>query len=459
MVTQTYRVPPNFIQNAPLGGADPAAGAAPANPFAAAPAAPGGAMRRLGAKEFLESQGVQFPDGASASFNTSSGLLTVRNTVQNMALVDTLVDQALSISPRQVEITVKMVEASQSRLAELGFDWLLGQFNVPGSASVFGGGGTMGNQTTSTEMAANIPGGLPGNTAPLTAGLRGTGNILNVPSIDSLIKSGVSSAVGSKSPGVFALSGVFTDPQFQVVLHGLENNKGVDLMASPSVVTKSGQRASVVVAREFRYPTEFNPPQIPQSVGASQFISPIPGQNISVAANAPITPTTPTAFEKRDVGITLEVEPVISQDGRTVDLNIAPSSVEFEGFIDYGTPIRNSVTSINLFAFFFTNGSFTNTTSFEQPNHILQPIFRTNKVNTSVSVWDGNTVVLGGVITESRQDIKDKVPLLGDIPLVGHAFQSTAAKVEKKAVLFFVSVKVIDPAGVRMHSESSTAAR
>ena len=235
------------------------------------------------------------------------------------------------------------------------------------------------------------------------------------------------------------------------------------MLASPNVVSKSGQRASLVVAREFRYPTEFTPPQIPQTVGSTtnQLIGAGGGilKTVVQGANAPITPTTPTAFEKRDVGITLEVEPVISPDGRSVDLNIAPSAVEFEGFIDYGSPIRNSVTSFDLFQFIFGAGSGISSVSFLQPNHILQPIFRTNKVNTSVTVWDGNTVVLGGVITESRQDIKDKVPLLGDIPLVGHAFQSTAAKVEKKAVLFFVSVKVIDPAGVRMHSESSTAAR
>ena len=67
--------------------------------------------------------------------------------------------------------------------------------------------------------------------------------------------------------------------------------------------------------------------------------------------------------------------------------------------------------------------------------------------------------MLGGVITEKRHDIKDKVPVLGDIPLVGHAFQSKATSSEKKAVLFFVSVKVIDPAGVRLNQATSTAAR
>ena len=464
LISQTYRVPPGFLQNAPVGGAAPA-GAAPANPFGpAAGAAPeGGAFHRIGAKEFLEAQGVTFPEGAAANYNPTSGLLLVRNTPQNIALVDTLVDQALSTSPRQVEISVRMIDVSQTRLTELGFDWLLGQFNVPGSSSVFGSGGTLGNQASADDLIANTPGGLGGSAAPVTTGLRGVGTILSTPSIDSLIKNGIGKTASSaKAPGVFSVSGVFTDPQFQTVLHGLENNKGLDLLASPSVVTKSGQRATIVVAREMRYPTEFSPPQIPQTVGSTTNALLVNGVLTKVASqrgNAPITPTTPTAFEKRDVGITLEVEPVISPDGRTVDLNIAPSSTEFEGFIDYGTPIRNSITSFNLAEFIFGTGSGLTSTSYLQENKILQPIFRTNKVSTSVSVWDGNTIVLGGVVTESSQNIKDKVPVLGNLPLVGRAFQSAVTNSQKKAVIFFVSVRVIDPGGVRLSESGSTAAR
>ena len=52
-----------------------------------------------------------------------------------------------------------------------------------------------------------------------------------------------------------------------------------------------------------------------------------------------VTPTTPTAFETRNTGVTLEVEPVVGPDGVTIDLNLVPQVVEFEGFINYGSPI------------------------------------------------------------------------------------------------------------------------
>ena len=69
----------------------------------------------------------------------------------------------------------------------------------------------------------------------------------------------------------------------QELVKKLSQQKGVDLMSAPSVTTKSGQKATVEVVREFIYPTEFDPPK---QMGKDQ----------------PVIPTTPTAFEMRPVG-------------------------------------------------------------------------------------------------------------------------------------------------------------
>ena len=57
--------------------------------------------------------------------------------------------------------------------------------------------------------------------------------------------------------------------------------------------------------------------------------------------------TTPTAFETRNVGVALEVDPVVGADGFPIDLNIAPEIVEFEGFINYESPITTGGTDAN----------------------------------------------------------------------------------------------------------------
>jgi general secretion pathway protein D len=59
---------------------------------------------------------------------------------------------------------------------------------------------------------------------------------------------------------------------------------------------------------------------------------------------------------------------------------------------------------------------------------------------------------------DKRQDIKDKVPIFGDIPIIGRTFRSTVSQSEKKNVIFFVSVRVIDPAGNRVNQAAQGAA-
>ena len=450
MLLQKYLVPPSFISNAPAGNAAAAPGGAttnPANPFAPGGAAQGGApagstdtlVRRLGAKDFLESQGVPFPGDATATYRADTSTLFVRNTAQNLALIDALVEQAKSTSSRQVEVQVKLIEINQTNLNELGFDWLLGQSNVPGSSRLFDGGGTPGNQGASPSVA-DFPLTYPGSQTPIgpnpvTAGLRGIGNIFNTSTVDSLLTNNNAASASSKSPGIFAVTGVFTDPQFQTVLRGLNNQKGVDLQAAPSIITRSGQRANITIVRELRYPTAWTPPKIPATVRGSGAV--------------PIVGSSPSAFEKRDLGIILDVEPVVGDDNRTVELDLAPVTTDVEGFIDYGTPIKNQVpgTGVNGIPSQYTNVL----------NQILQPVFRTNKVTTKVTVWDGQTVVLGGVVTDQRVDIQDKVPFLGDLPFIGRSFQSKASRMQKKAVIFFVTVHVIDPGGQRVRQDSTPA--
>ena len=87
------------------------------------------------------------------------------------------------------------------------------------------------------------------------------------------------------------------------------------------------------------------------------------------------------------------------------------------------------------------------------PNVINQPVFSTRKVTTSVSVYDGQTVVLGGLMREDVQKTEDKVPIIGDIPLVGRAFRTNTEQHTKKNLVIFVTAKIITPAGMPLNEE------
>ncbi|MBN8422733.1 MAG: hypothetical protein J0L73_27735 [Verrucomicrobia bacterium] len=484
IVTRSFRVPPDFIQNAP--GAD--AGAAPpaADPFATqAPAGGGLIIRRMGAKEFLEARGVTFPEGTSASYSASNNTLTVRNTIANMETVEMIVEQSSKATPKMAVIHVRMLEVNQKNLEELGFDWLMGGAGI--NNNVFVGGGSSGNGTPTS--AGNYPFNTPyvvpaltvggeavfpslptpgafagpvpeGTTAPypygggpVTAGVRSGDFATSANSLDSLLQTGSVSGTKNVAPGVLSIAGVFTNPQFQTVLRALSQKKGIDVNASPSVTTKSGLKAIAEVTQEFIYPTEFDPPRLPQGGGRVQTGG---GQQMIA------TPTTPTAFEMRKTGVLVEVEPVISEDGRTVELTIAPELTEFQGFVNYGSPI-NVPASLSVLPIQLSTGSigYVPLSSPDQlitQNLILQPIFKVQKVTTAVKVYDGATVVLGGVKIQERSMVEDKVPILGDLPFVGRLFKSNTKQTSTKNVIIFVTVEVVDPSGRRVTHDTAAVA-
>ncbi len=68
-------------------------------------------------------------------------------------------------------------------------------------------------------------------------------------------------------------------------------------------------------------------------------------------------------------------------------------------------------------------------------------------VTTEVTVNDGSTVVLGGLMREDVQKTEDKVPILGDIPLAGRLFRTTADQHVKRNLIMFVTANLLDPAG------------
>ncbi len=448
LVTKEYKVPPGFIPS--NSGTD----ANTSGPVAG----PGGnsltdarIRGRTNAKAYLESQQVPFPDGSFAQYVPAGSKLIVRNTPDALDLIDYLVDSSMGVQPTQVEIESRFLEVTQNNLEELGFDWLLGPLSIGGG--VYGAGGTEGfgtNLNPTSPGATTFPfvdGGVPIGQNPVTGGLRsgaGTGPnaAVTANSIDALI-AGIAQGATVAGPGIFGISGIFTNPQFQVVIRALSQKKGVDLMTAPKVTTKSGRKAVVRVVREFPYPTEFNPPEAPTlPEGSVELLIPTG----SIISGGIVTPSTPTQFEVRNIGVTLEVEPIIGPDNYTIDLNLSPEVVEFDGFVNYGSPIRGAI-------FSFTTLGIIPTILTE--NVVNQPIFSTRKVTTSVSIWDGQTVGLGGLIREDVQKTEDKVPLLGDIPIAGRLFRSNVDQKIKRNLLIFVTARLMDAEGRPVRQDES----
>jgi len=203
-------------------------------------------------------------------------------------------------------------------------------------------------------------------------------------------------------------------------------------------MARSGQKANIEIIREFIYPTEYEPPEIPQQFGGGNNND--GGGGIIGGGGGggfPVTPANPTAFETRNTGVTLEIEPTIGENDFVIDLRFVPEIVEFEGFINYGSPIQAAGSD--------ALGNPTQITITD--NRIEMPVFSVRRVNTALTIYDGYTVAVGGLMREDVQNVEDKVPILGDIPIIGRLFQSKAENRIKSNLIIFVTAQIVDATG------------
>jgi general secretion pathway protein D len=398
---------------------------------------------RYNAQEYLLSQGVEFPPGASANYLPSGSKLVVRNTRDNIDVIDALVDAAMGVAPSQVDIQTKFLEINQNNLQELGFSWLLGPFSIGGGVYGSGGGNAAAVNSANYPFGNPMAGGYP--MSPVGS-VRSGDQAITGNSIDSVLagKTGISDAT---APGIFSIAGVFTDPQFQLVIRALNQKKGIDLMSAPKVTTKSGVKATVKIINEFIYPRQYDPPQFQQGQAAQGGTTTV---NPLTVPPPTVTPAFPRDFTHEDLGVTLEATPKIGPDGYTIDLELHPKVVDFEGFINYGAPINGVGYKEGLFitaAGLPIPSALIPTSQNLTTNRIEQPVFSYREVNTFVTVWDGQTVALGGLIREDVQKVQDKVPFLGDIPLAGRLFRSDTDQKLKKNLVIFVTPRILDAEG------------
>lgn len=205
------------------------------------------------------------------------------------------------------------------------------------------------------------------------------------------------------------------------------------------------------VVTEYIYPTEFEVEISQQSVSG--------GDNTS--SGMTLATVEPQNFETREVGVILQVIPEVTPDGQMIDLLLVPQVVSEPTWKNYGMKIPYFAPQTKIGGII---GGATGVEDLLGPSEVEymelpmeQPFFSVRSVQTKLSVYNGATVVMGGLITENRTTIEDKIPFLGDIPYVGRLFRSKAESSEKRNLLVFVTARLVDPAGraIKVSGESS----
>ncbi len=422
-------------------------------------------VRRVNPVQALRKMGISFPEGATARYAPSTRTLHVRNTAHNLAEVQDLLNVPMS-EERQVILNVVVMQMSETDLEELGFDWLV---KVGFVGEMFGGGGT--------PQAASTAAGLPtiSSVSPtegdyVTSGLRSGTEVINQNSLDKLIETGSAASYSSqrtqKAPGIFSLRGVWSAADVAFIMRGLSQKKGVDILQNPQLVFSPGMDEQVTFAsvREMFYPEEYETGEI-ASVSETRNRETINGVVVhdeSFQAQV-ATGSHPSEFVRYGmsedgvggIGTILQVHSAeMTEDGRFLNLAMTTTVTDFEGFVNWGSPIQtvlikpqgilgsvvNSFTGLNM------DGSGAARIVLS-PNYILKPIFKRHLVNNSITVAPGAVLVFAGLKDVKKIRYEDKVPVLGDLPLVGRFFRSEGEEDSRKVLLYFAKVDVVDPAG------------
>jgi general secretion pathway protein D len=446
LITRTYRVPPDFLSS----GGTAAGGAGELDPFAEDKGGEGLLAKKMDAITVLTNLGVTFPEDATAVFNAGDSTLRVTNTIVNHGLVEQAVEQAQSTQPTMVMVQVRMIKTQERTLRELDFDWLLSDFRLGGDGLTPGvpvGHLSGGTQNPDNLSDIKLPPGEYFRNA-LTAGNRSGSEVITGDAIDARLleqQQGFSPGA-ARAPGVLWANGILNNTNLTMLMRGLDQKKGVNMVVSPSTATRSGQQSTIEIIREFIYPEEYEPPELPNTVGGGDVLVDLDTGDVFAEERplVPITPATPTSFTKRDVGVVLDVLPTVSADRHYVDIALKPTVTDFDGFINYGTPIISATPPSGLGVL---GGAVGDGTVVLTSNEILMPVFSVMKTETNLTIQDGATLVIGGLLEERVQKFEDKTKFFGDLPLVGRMFRNEGYAPVRTAIVFLVTVKVLDPSG------------
>lgn len=405
------------------------------NPFAPAGGGGGGgggnstSTEEEGIRNFLERAGVNFSSTVGSSLAFDGTQIIVTQTPRNHERIGIILRRY--DETKQVEIEAKFMEVTENALEELGFNWNFQNRNDTGKFLQSNNPANVRNLQNFSVSQSTRQGQIVTPARIDTVVTNGVSNTITTPASTQTIPNAppVFPGVINLATGSAAAAGwstIMGDWAASVTIRALEQHNGTDLMTAPRITVLAGKPASIVVAQRLMYPTEYGDVEAEVSSSTSGTTGGSGGGGSSVA----ITPGTPQRFETENVGVTLEVTPNVENDN-SITLKLNPRVSEFEGFVEYG----GSAVAI-------AGG-----TTVEVPSGFFLPIFSIRELSTEVTIFDGATVVLGGLTRDEVKTIDDQVPILGDMPLFGRFFKSKGETRQKRNLLIFVSANLVSPGG------------
>ena len=440
-----------------------------------------GALTNETVKQYLVDRGIPFPEGSSVRYDEMSSRLTVYNTSEAIDGVEDLIDQ-MDVSDPQVLIQVKFVEIEMNDLQELSFDYTFSRIaptwdevtasgitrldETPENGTLADHSFIMYYQNASEESRSTLanawvtPDSRSLDTRNMSSVNVAAGDTYYVPGnlevgegyYEGILQNEAAKNYGhhitwgpnshfnrnaQTSAGIFGASTSMQNDdvfswstynadgyQFSGGIHALDNADSTEILSAPRLTTMNNQQAVIRMVTEKYYPDDWDEAEL-ETISTN-------GSNVPV-----FTPSIPQFGGATEEGIALQVRPRVEEDNYTIFLEMTPVIQEFIGWTDYSYSIPLG-----------DNGEL-------YPNTLKMPIIEARYLNTNVMSYDGETVVLGGVIRDELSMIEDQYPILGDLPLIGRFFQGKGKGAKKTNLLIFLTSRLIKPDGSPFREDQS----
>ncbi len=350
-------------------------------------------------QQYFEGQGISFPAGAKIVLDKRISRLIATNTVENLNRLEELIEGALMNKEPLVEISAKFVEVSENDLKQLGFNYTL-NYNPDNNPYTAAGSTTGGGSSMVT----------PGNSS----------HRLSFKDNDQL-NSSMLTLDGSTS-NLISVGGFFNDGegQWTATINAVNQADSKDILSSPRVVTLPDHTAYIEMVLETYYADTYTNGTNTINSGSSSSS----GSSSDRASYTSVSPM-PNFTDPTPLGIRMEICPKVDKERRLIIIDeFAPVVTAFSGYTEYSTVDSSG-----------------------NKNMVRKPIIDVRDISTSLTIYDGQTVVVGSVIDDRIETIDDRYPILGDLPLIGRFFQSKGTKATKRSLLVFITCRLIKPDG------------
>ena len=200
-------------------------------------------------------------------------------------------------------------------------------------------------------------------------------------------------------------------------MFALDQASSADVLMSPRVTVKDRHVAKVYMSEHHNFPeNEWNDIDVPEATNAHFYAT-----------------AQPNLENEQDLGIQFSIRPEVTEQLITAEVLVP--FMTLAGWSEYDTRVYDEDGNV------------------EDGNFYRMPILNTPEIKTRVTVRDGETVIVGGIVSDTTSTINDKIPILGDIPFIGRFFQSKGTQSSKRNLLVFMTCRLVKPDGTPLYPD------